>query len=64
MLARVRALYPGMALGPLVREVPSDRDWETYFEDVSRDAEFTAGACELQQILKQVERDVNVSEGA
>lgn len=61
VLAGVRACYPEVALGLLVREVPIDRDLETYFEEVSEEAEFAAGACVLQEISKRVERDVNNS---
>ena len=61
VLAGVRARYLEIPLRPLVREVPGDRDLETYFEEVSKEAEYATGACELQKISKRVERDVNDS---
>lgn len=36
-----------MILGPLVRSMPGDREPRLFFEEVSDDAEFTAGAYDL-----------------
>lgn len=36
-----------MILGPLVRSVPGDHELRLFFEVVSDDAEFTAGAYDL-----------------
>lgn len=52
VLAGVRARYLEIALRPLVHEVPGDQDLETYFKEISEEAEFAAGACELQNISK------------
>ena len=64
VLASIRAHYPGMSLRPLVRVVTGERGLETFFNEVSEGAVFVAGACELQEIIKRVDKDVDGSEGA
>lgn len=61
VLAGVRAHHPAMDLRPLVRVVPGDQNLEAFFEEVSEDAEFAAGAYEPQTIVKRAPKDVDGS---
>lgn len=53
MLAGMQAHNADMNLGPLVWIMPGNRDPKSFFEEVSDDAEFAAGACDLRGIIKK-----------
>lgn len=54
--------HPNMNLWPPVRTMPGSRDPGQFFEEVSEDAEYAAGACALQEIVKRLPKNDNVDE--
>lgn len=40
-----------------MRVVLGDQNLEAFFGEVSKDAEFAAGACDLQEIIKRAPKD-------
>lgn len=47
VFASVRSHHANMNLWPLVHTMPEGRAPQQFFEEVSEDAEFAAGACDL-----------------
>lgn len=61
VLTGVQAHYVGMNLASLVQSMPEDREPRLFFEEVSEDTVYTAGACDLQSIVKSMPRDEDVA---